>query len=144
MGVAESKLLAQNLLGACRKAENEGKVRLDGSVFWNDDVCPFPSTLLYSASNNARPSRKLSKTFADIFLKIYVAYHVKVMLKRPSNVLIPSSRFRKSYKICKTSARPYSQRYKLHVIRKLHRHSRILIKTQLYQGFLSSPLLVAI
>ncbi|PYH94304.1 hypothetical protein BO71DRAFT_231429 [Aspergillus ellipticus CBS 707.79] len=38
MGVAESKLLAQNLLGACRKAETEGKARLDGSVFWEDET----------------------------------------------------------------------------------------------------------
>ncbi|KAJ6112281.1 hypothetical protein N7523_002103 [Penicillium sp. IBT 18751x] len=36
MGVVESKLLANNLLSACSKAEREGKHRLDESQFWED------------------------------------------------------------------------------------------------------------
>ncbi|KAJ5144478.1 hypothetical protein N7526_001986 [Penicillium atrosanguineum] len=36
MGVVESKLLANNLLSACSKAEREGKSQLDESQFWED------------------------------------------------------------------------------------------------------------
>lgn len=38
MGIVESRILANNLLSACSKAEEEGKHRLDESQFWKDTV----------------------------------------------------------------------------------------------------------
>lgn len=42
MGVAESKELAQNILYACQRAENEGENKLDESSLWKDEVCAMP------------------------------------------------------------------------------------------------------
>lgn len=38
MGVVESRIIAQNLLSACMKAEEEGNDKLDEQQFWNDKV----------------------------------------------------------------------------------------------------------
>lgn len=38
MGIVESRILAENLLFACNKAEEEGKHHLDESQFWKDTV----------------------------------------------------------------------------------------------------------
>lgn len=49
MGVAESKVVAQQVLRACQRAENEGKVRIDhDNILWKDEVCIFPSLQLES------------------------------------------------------------------------------------------------
>lgn len=47
MGVVESKLLAENVLSACQRAENEGKTQLDSSSWnWKDKV-PTPPSLFW-------------------------------------------------------------------------------------------------
>jgi hypothetical protein len=38
MGVAESRVLAENVLAACQSAENGGKTILDDESFWLNEV----------------------------------------------------------------------------------------------------------
>lgn len=49
MGVAESKVVAHQVLLACQRAENEGKIKIDhDNILWKDEVCIFPSLQLES------------------------------------------------------------------------------------------------